>query len=47
MSLKGLSDDDLERLGQDTSALKTSRRDLPYVISKVQIEHLDIIKLLS
>jgi len=35
MSLKGLSDDDLERLAEDTSALKTSRRDLPYVISKV------------
>lgn len=30
----GLSDENLERLAQDTSAIKTSRRDLPYVISK-------------
>lgn len=30
----GLSEENLERLAQDTSAIKTSRRDLPYVISK-------------
>jgi len=30
----GLSDENLEQLAQDTSAIKTSRRDLPYVISK-------------
>ena len=34
MSL-GLSEANLERLAQDTNAVKTSRRDLPYVISKV------------
>ena len=31
----GLSEENLEKLAQDTSAIKTSRRDLPYVISKV------------
>ena len=31
----GLSEANLERLAQDTDAVKTSRRDLPYVISKV------------
>ncbi|KAL9961537.1 hypothetical protein ACROYT_G030495 [Oculina patagonica] len=29
-----MSEDNLERLAQDTTAIKTSRRDLPYVISK-------------
>ena len=31
----GLSEANLERLAQDTDAVKTSRRDLPHVISKV------------
>ena len=31
----GLSEANLERLAQDADAVKTSRRDLPYVISKV------------
>ena len=31
----GLSEANLERLAQDTDAVKTSRRDLPNVISKV------------
>jgi len=38
----GLSEENLERLAQDTSAIKTSRRDLPYVISKVSFFIVDI-----
>ncbi len=34
--LLGLNDDQLEWLGSEESVIKTSRRDLPYVISQVK-----------